>query len=322
MNASVKGSCRDDRPSLEPGAVKLGLSVALCGALAALGGCSVGSGSGSTTGPLFVVNCDNGNPFGKGSGYVVAPKTYDLTPTFFAGSPVDDLMRGPGAMNKLYIELASSGLLQRYTDGLEFLVQNSYEVARCVRGRTVNGQPDFLVNEPLPLTLATTATPPPTTLWCDWTGMAFSDGGAPDAATPGAPEAGASLDGGMSMTASAPRIHLTPYTDIRTSLWLFKTCPSGNDVGSGIDGWIQFQSFGSAEETDLPPDQRSAVLPDFVIADGDRLRASFHVLIGDPRFVTAVQYGTTPPTAAIIGGALDGYFDFDFARGRGLQPFP
>ncbi len=53
-----------------------------------------------------------------------------------------------------------------------------------------------------------------------------------------------------------------------------------------------------------------------MITDGDRLRASFHVVIGDPRFVTAVQYGTTPPTAPLIGGALDGYFDFDFARGR------
>jgi len=298
MNAGVKGSCL------------LGIGIV---------GCSVGSGSGSTTGPLFVVNCDSGANFGMstptGSGYGVAPAPYDLAPTFFAGTPVDDLMRGPGAMNKLYIELASSGLLQRYTDGLEFLVQSSYEVARCVRGRTVNGQPDYLVNEPLPLSLATTANPQPTTLWCDWTGMAFSDGGAPDAATPGTPDAGASLDGGMSIPALAPRIHLTPYTDIRTSLWLFKTCPDGNDVGAGIDGWIQFQSFGSAEETDLPPDQRSAVLPDFVINYGDRLRASFHVVIEDPRYVTAVQYGTTPPAAPIIGGSLDGYFDFDLARG-------
>jgi len=201
MNAGVKGSCL------------LGIGIV---------GCSVGSGSGSTTGPLFVVNCDSGANFGMstptGSGYGVAPAPYDLAPTFFAGTPVDDLMRGPGAMNKLYIELASSGLLQRYTDGLEFLVQSSYEVARCVRGRTVNGQPDYLVNEPLPLSLATTANPQPTTLWCDWTGMAFSDGGAPDAATPGTPDAGASLDGGMSIPALAPRIHLTPYTDIRTAL--------------------------------------------------------------------------------------------------------
>ena len=29
-----------------------------------------------------------------------------------------------------------------YTDSLYFDVRNSYQVARCVRGRTVNGQPD------------------------------------------------------------------------------------------------------------------------------------------------------------------------------------
>ena len=68
--------------------------------------------------------------------------------------------------------------------------------------------------------------------------MAFSsDGGAPDAAMPGAPDAGASLDGGMSMTAAAPRIHLTPYTDLHASLWLYKTCPDGNAAGAG-DRWL------------------------------------------------------------------------------------
>jgi hypothetical protein len=288
--------------------VKLEVCLAVCGTLTAFGGCSVGSGSGSTTGPLFVVSCD------KGASRAAAP--YDLAPTFFTGLTVDDLKKGPGAMNQLYIDLASSGLLQRYTDGLEFVVQNSYEVARCLRGRTVNGQPDYLVTEPLPLSLGTTGTPAPTTPWCDWTGMAFSDGGRPDAASPGAPDGGTSLDGGMSMPAPAPRIHLTPYTDVHSSLWLFKTCPDGTDVGVAIDGWIQFQSFGSAEQSELPPELRTSVLPDFVINYGDRLQASFHVVIGDPRYVTAVQDGTTPPTAPLIGGALDGYFDFQLARGQ------
>jgi hypothetical protein len=40
--------------------VKLGLCLAVCGVLPAFGGCLVGSGSGSTTGPLFVVSCDKG----------------------------------------------------------------------------------------------------------------------------------------------------------------------------------------------------------------------------------------------------------------------
>ena len=116
-------------------------------------------------------------------------------------------------MNQLSIRMASSGLLEMYTDFLEFDVTYSYEVARCIRGRTVNGQPDYLVNAPLPLTLATAANPTPTTLWCDWTGTAFSgDGGAPDAAMPGAPDAGASpgrwdVDNGRGSADSPDTLH-------------------------------------------------------------------------------------------------------------------
>jgi hypothetical protein len=139
---------------------------------------------------------------------------------------------------------------------------------------------------------------------------------------PGAPDAGTSLDGGMSIMAAAPRIHLTPYTDIIASLGLFMTCPDGNNAGAGVDGWIQFQSFGGAEQSDLPPDQRMPIGWDFVINYGDRLRATFHMVIGDPRYVNAVETGSTPPTAPVIGGTLDGYFDFDLARGRSAQPFP
>jgi hypothetical protein len=306
--------------------MKLGLGFALCGALAVSVGCSVGSGSGSADGGLFVVGCDNGSNFGvdtgSGGGYMVGPAPYSLGPDFFAGTPIEDLIQGPAAMNQLEMRMASSGLLQMYTDGMEFDVINSFEVARCVRGRTVNGQPDYLVTQPLPLTLATAANPTPTTLWCDWTGMAFSDGGAPDAASPGAPDAGASLDGGMSTTAAAPRIHLTPYTDVHASLWLYKTCPDGNAAGAVVDGWIEFQSFGNAEQADLPPDQRDPIASNFVINFGDRLQAKFHAVIGDPRYVTAVETGSAPPSAPVIGGTLDGFFDFELARGRSGQPFP
>ena len=308
----------------------LGLWFAVGGALATFGGCSVGEGS--AKGSLFIVGCNNGANFGVpmvgGPGYMVGPAAYSLGgaggPTFFAGLPIESLMQGPAAMNQIEMRMASSGLLQMYTDGLEFDVLSSYEVARCVRGRTVNGQPDYLVTQPLPLTLATAANPAPSTLWCDWSGMAFSDGGAPDAAMPGTPDAGASLDGGMSTMAAAPRIHLTPYTDVHASLWMYKTCPDGNVAGTGVDGWIEFQSFGSAEQSDLPPDQRSqvSIIPPFLINYGDRLRATFHVVIGDPRFVNAVQTGSAPPSAPVIGGTLDGYFDFDLARGRSGQPFP
>lgn len=306
--------------------MKRALLFALGGALAAVCGCSVGQGSGSADGGLFVVSCNNmanfGIPIDGGTGYMVAPAPYSLDPKFFVGAPDEDLIQGQGAMNQLSIRMASSGLLEMYTDFLEFDVTYSYEVARCIRGRTVGGQPDYLVYAPLPLTFATAANPTPTTLWCDWTGMAFSDGGTPDAALPGAPDAGASLDGGMSTMAAAPRIHLTPYTDLIGSIGLFQTCPNGNQAGTVMDGWIQFSSFGGAEQDNVPPDQRTQVPFNFVINYGDRLRATFHVVIGDTRYVTAVRSGTTPPTAPNIGGTLDGYFDFNLARGRSAQPFP
>jgi hypothetical protein len=294
--------------------------------------CAVGSGTGSAAGSLFVLSCYDHAPFNFGatsttSPTTVAPIVYKalLAPEFFAGIPNDDLEQGPQAMNQLEFRMQSTGLLQMYTDTLEFDVINSYEVARCIRGRTVGGQPDYLVNEPLPLTLATAANPTPSTLWCDWSGMAFStDGGAPDAAMPGVPDAGTALDGGMSMTAFAPRIHLTPYTDIHATLSLGQTCPGAITAGIGMDGWIQFQSFGSAEQSDRAPADRDPISidPPFLINYGDRLHANFDVIIGDPQVSNAVQNGTAPPTIRVIGGELAGFIDFDLARGRSAQPFP
>jgi hypothetical protein len=289
-------------------------------------GCTVGSGSGSASGTLFAFSCDGTSSFGMTS--PVSPTTvtaipYNLGPTFFAGIPIDDPIQGPAANNQIEFRMQNSGLVQLYTDTLEFDAQFSYEVARCVRGRTIGGQPDYLIYQPLPLTLATAGNPSPQTLWCDWSGVAFSiDGGAPDGAVAGIPDASTPLDGGMSMTASAPRIHITPYTDIHASLSLGHTCPSAAIAGAGLDGWIQFQDFGTAEQSDRAPEDRDPVPLSFVINYGDRIRATFDVIIGDPQVANAVLTGGTPPTRPVIGGELSGYIDFDLARGRSGQPFP
>jgi hypothetical protein len=299
--------------------------VAAAAALAPLG-CSVGSGSGSASGSLFVLSCRDTVAFGMTDPLnptVVTPIPYNLGPTFFAGIPIEDLIQGPAAMNQIEFRMQSTGLVQMYTDTLEFDVLNSYEVARCLRGRTMGGQPDYLVYQPLPLTLASPGNPNPMTLWCDWSGMAFSlDGGAPDAAVPGLPDASTALDGGMSMTASAPRIHITPYTDIHASLSLGQTCPGATTAGIGMDGWIQFETFGAAEEPGLPADMRAMVPLSFVINYGDNIHATFDVVIGDPQVANAVANGTTPPTRTVIGGELSGFIDFNLARGRSGQPFP
>lgn len=297
-----------------------GLLVALSAGIA-LGGCTVGSGSGSAKGDLFVVACDYGETLGgmKPDGTLVAGP-FDLNPSFFVGTPTDDQIKGPQQMNVMDIELKTTGL--EFSDALGFNIQNSYEVARCVRGRTTNGQPDYLVTVPLPPALGTAANPQPTTLWCDWSAMAFSDGGVPDAAVPGVPDAGAALDGGMSTMAPAPRIHITPYTDVVGSLTLPTTCPGSVASAIATEGWIQFENFGTAEEPDKAPADRDPVSTGFIINYGDRLRASFNMTLGDQRYVTAVQTGTAPPTSPAIGGAMYGYFDFELVRGRAAQPFP
>jgi hypothetical protein len=298
--------------------------IAACGALAALGGCAVGSGSGSATGSLFVIGCNDGANFGSTeTDGGIAPRPYDMQPSFFAGVPNEGTQQGQDQMNEIAIRMQSSGLSIMYTDTLYFTVINSFQVARCVRGRTVNGQPDWNVTEPLPASLGTaTNDPNPSTDWCDWSATAFTDGGLPDGATAGAPDAGASLDGGMSVMAQYPRIHLTPYTDVHSSIALNAACPGANVTADAIDGWIEFQNFGSAEEPNSPPEARMPVPANFVINFGDRLRASFHVVLQDSRFSYAIENNMPIPTTSHMEGTLDGYFDFDLERGRAAQPFP
>ena len=297
--------------------------LAACGALTALGGCTVGSGSGSASGSLFVIGCNEGANFGMDEpDGGIAATSYNMQPSFFAGATTQQLAQGQDQMNQIAIRMQNSGLSIMYTDTLYFTVKNSYQVARCLRGRTIKGQPDWNVTEPLPPSLGTASDPNPTTDWCDWSANAFTDGGPPDGATAGAPDAGASLDGGMSVMAQYPRIHLTAYTDVISSIALNATCPGALVTAGAIDGWIEFQNFGSAEEADVLPENRQAVPANFVINYSDRLRANFHVVLQDSHFISAVMDNYPMPTTSHVGGTLDGYFDFDLTRGRAAQPFP
>lgn len=282
-------------------------------------GCTVGSGSGSAKGSLWVTGCDGDTNFG-GAGVVAGvPQPYDLQPTFFAGEPIEDLATGSTHRNRLIIRMQGTGLATQYNDTLYFDIENSYEVARCVRGSTMGGTQDWKTIEPL-----YNQTP---VVWCDWSGNAFTDGGAVDGGVnPGAPDAGASLDGGMSVMAQFPRIRITPDTDLRSSLALLSSCPMANVTadasGTGTDvSWIEFQNFGSAEESDLTPDMRDQVLSTFVINYGERLRANFHLVLQDGQVITAIETNQPAP-APLVGGTLDGYFDFDLERGRAAQAFP
>jgi hypothetical protein len=287
-------------------AVALGLTAAV-----ATCGCSVGSGSGSADGQLFETGCGKltTNPPG---GMV----DYSLVPVYFAGEPIEaPTTTDPFPMNQLRIRMQDNGLAIQYADVLVFDIEDSYEVARCLRGAILNGQPQWNVNETFPDGTVS--------WWCDWSAEASNDAGSPDAGvmTPGA-DAAISLDGGVSIMATHPRIHLTPYTDVRASLATLSTCGITNIVGLANDGWIEFQDFGSAEQLLKSPDKRDLVPGNFVIQYGDRMRASFYMTLTDQAIIGAKQQNLPPPKEAQIGGWLQGKFDFNLQRGRSAQPFP
>jgi hypothetical protein len=282
----------------------LAIAIAL-GATGALAGCSVGNGSGSAVGPLFVVGCTGASPGGD-RGVPGAPVTYSLAPTFFAGDPIEGTGQPP--QNSLSIRMQRNGLAIEYNDTLTFNIINSFEIARCIRGRTVNGVPDF---DTTGLGLGP---------WCDWTGTQFGvDGGATDA--------GAPTDGGA--TALRPRIRLSSQGFIQASLALLATCPinlvkmTGPAlVGHSIDGYIEFTDFGDAVEGG-DAGARDPIPADFKVNFGDRLRATFTVALTDDRTLTAEQTDPTGPIPTpLIGGTLNGNFDFDMIRARAAQPFP
>jgi hypothetical protein len=308
----------------ETGAIAI---LALLGVAAA--GCTVGSGSGSAKGTLWVNGCNNSSDYGTPPGSMnmaAVPAPYDLQPTFFAGEPIDDLSMASPPKNRLVLRMQGTGLALQYNDTLYFDIESSYEVARCVRGRTVNGQPDWKTGEPLYNTPAGGPFP----LWCDWSATAAGDagdgGGNPGMDAAATSDAGATLDGGMSVVGPYPRIYITPDTDLRSSLALLSTCPTANVAADAVNtppgaSWIEFLNFGSAEQSDLAPEDRAPITSDFIISYGERLRANFHLVLQDAAVVYATE-NLMPIPAPLLGATLDGYFDFNLERGRAAQAFP
>ncbi len=311
------------------GAARLARRISIAGALGVLasfaGGCTVGGGSGAASGPIYVLGCyPNGSDYTSDSTDKGGPKFFDLQPTFFAGDPTEDI--GDVAVsqpaNLISIHVQRNGNRIEINDLLSFDIQNSYEVARCVRGRTVNGVPDWDQRT----TTSIFGEMPTKTPWCDWTGKAtVGDGGASDAGDGGGSDAG---DGGGSdagdggVTAPRAVIHLTTEDIVQASLMLAFTCHQANLIGVSFDGTLEFLDFGNAAQSNITsPDMRDPVPKDFKINFGDRLRARFHVVLNDQRIAGAIKM-LMPIPKPLMGGTIDGYFDFDLERGRGAQPFP
>jgi hypothetical protein len=161
--------------------------------------------------------------------------------------------------------------------------------------------------------------------WCDWN-AADADGGADaggGAADAGAADAGMTADAGapLVMTAARPRINLSTQDYVQASLAPLYTCIEARSVAVALPGsWIEFQDFGAAVQT-ADPENRTAVGGDFRVNFGERLRATFHLVLGDQAVENAIKTRIAIPDTR-IGGELDGFFDFDLERGRAAQPFP
>lgn len=270
------------------------LALSLLCALSA-SACTVGSGSGEAAGPIYIANC------GGYAGSRTDPIVFDLNPKFFAAQGVEDVREGEKT-NRLAIRIQRRGGNLEASDVLHFNIVNSGEVARCMRGRkflTSQGKlvPDYDANV------------------CDW-------------ATPEGP----------------PRIRVGPNDYVRAALTPFSTCRSDNQplnvVGTAIaclgektnvpcpeqdpakwPSWIQFQTFGSVDPGIGPPDQRRAIDGNFKVEFQERILASaFHLTLQDAQLI--VPLVTPSPVPPRIEGTMDGWFDFDFDRGRAVQTFP
>ena len=299
----------------------LGLAAATIG----VGACTAGSGSGTADGTMMVIGCNGQNS-------LATPKPYALDPTFFAGEPFEDICppmltcSGPHT-NRLVIRMQRNGNSIEVNDTLYFDVQSSYEVARCLRGRILpGGAPDWDTR----LVTDADGAAIPGLVWCDWTWSASADGGAADAGLDASgavapPDAGGMVDGGAqpaSMTAPSARINISTQDFVQVSFSPMYTCSSARLVAVALPGsWIQFENFGTAAEPTLDAGARAPMADDFKVNFGDRLRATFHLVMGDQRVEQAIMSRLAIPQAK-IGGELDGSFDFDLERGRAAQPFP
>jgi hypothetical protein len=89
------------------------------------------------------------------------------------------------------------------------------------------------------------------------------------------------------------------------------------------ESWIELEEFGKARETAMvDPLLRTPVNPQFHISLGERVHAvRFKMLLIDQHIITAVQ-DRLPIPVPVIGGKLEGSFNFELARGQGAQTFP
>jgi len=262
--------------------------VALAGVLAS-SACTTGSGEGAASGELFMLSCTEG----RDRGTPAAPRLFDLGPSFFAGEPIDDTADGL-ATNRLLLRLQKTGGRVETVDSLFFDIVDVYEVARCIRGASVELNDGTLV-------------PDYDTSRC----VRTAD------------------DRGRIRIGSRDYIHASLVPNAACDRPMVaagvacETDPLGCPAGQpdNWDSYIEFEAFGEAVQ---PAGARTPLERDYKVDFGDRIRAARFVLtLVDQRVIEhAVAHFPAGDPVAYIGGRFEGWFEFDLERGRATQTFP
>lgn len=282
-------------------------------AISITGACTVGNGVGAARGVLYEYGCTKGGDYCTSSGVcgtIAAPVFYDLQPNYFAGEPINDLrQQDPGSEimeNRLIIRLQRSGKQIELNDVLTFDVVNSYEVARCVRGRVdpVAGNdwdPNNCYRDP-------TSDTGPGRLRIQY-----------DSDIDASLVLKATCTANLVASAVSAPVPLYPAT--------YDTNPQPVVTDGNWDSWVEFQEFGTASQTNKAPTDRDPIGPKFLVDFGQRIYAiQFKLTLVDSNIVNAAIKDLPTPYSQ-IGGTLGGdpttgRFDFDLQRGQGAQFFP
>jgi hypothetical protein len=103
--------------------------VVLAGGLVAAGGlglagCSLGQGTGTAAGELFVEPCTDSSSIGERG----VPAPFDLRPSYFVADLVNDLQR-PEPKNRVFIRIQATGNVINEADGIFLSVADARQVA-------------------------------------------------------------------------------------------------------------------------------------------------------------------------------------------------
>lgn len=259
--------------------------------------CGVGEGTGRVVGNLAVTQCRFDPPRG-----LTATEPYDLRVDFFVGQPIDADRSAPGfPQNQMVIRLQHSGARVEDADVLLLWVADSAAVARCIRGASPGGVPEW---DPV---------------FCDRSAASLGPNGE-----------GRMLVGMTSEIVSASFALSASCPGALVSANALGRCDDGScpDVTlcPGRGSWITFTHFGN-----VSMDTSRPIGAGFRVNDHERISArldpagqtpSFHLELCDRGTVISKLRNILPIPKPNIVGTLEGFFDFKLERGQAGQPFP